>query len=403
MRREAARRLALRAQRLDRPAPTGPAGPARIHAMIRTLGLIQLDSVNVFARAHYMPLFSRLGPYDTALLDRAFGAHPRRLVEQWGHMACVVPPHTHQLLANRRRAWRSTEEARRNLAHVESAAPGIVDAARRAVAEGGAMTATQFEAQHGAIPAKAPGMWSRTAGKAAFEHLWFAGEFATSARTAQFERVCDLTERVVPVKDVDDDEARRELTLLALRHLGIGTARCIADFYRSNVAVTAKWLHELEAEGLAERVDVDGWRGPVWKDPALAAPRKGTGSALLSPFDPLVFERTRLATLFGVHYRIGIYTPAAKRTHGYYSLPFLLGEQIVARYDLKADRASGRLLVNGAFLEPEHEPNWPGPAEVAGAVVGHLERAAQWLGLGEVTIPDDAPGGAVAALAFALR
>lgn len=403
MRREAARRLALRAQHLDRPAPSGPAGPARIHAMIRKLGLIQLDSVNVFARAHYMPLFSRLGPYDTAVLDRAFGTHPRRLVEQWGHMACVVPPHTHQLLAHRRRQWLSSDEARGNLASIERSAPGLVEEARRAVAEQGAMTATAFEAQHGAIPAKVPQMWSRTAGKAAFEHLWFAGEFATAARTAQFERVYDLTERVLPLREMDDDDARRDLTLRALRHLGIGTARCIADFYRSNVALTAQWLAALEAEGLAERVEVDGWRGPVWKDPALAAPRRGTGSALLSPFDPLVFERTRLATLFGVHYRIGIYTPAAKRTHGYYSLPFLLGEQIVARYDLKADRAAGRLLVNGAFLEPEHEENWPGAAEVAGAVVGHLERAAEWLGLGEVSIPDGAPGDGVALLSFALR
>ncbi|MDN5559302.1 MAG: winged helix DNA-binding domain-containing protein, partial [Ruaniaceae bacterium] len=262
MRREAARRLALRAQHLDPPAPPGPAGPARMPAKIRKLGLIQLDSVNVFARAHYMPLFSRLGPYDTAVLDRAFGTHPRRLVEQWGHMACVVPPHTHQLLAHRRRQWLSSDEARGNLASIERSAPGLVEEARRAVAEQGAMTATAFEAQHGAIPAKVPQMWSRTAGKAAFEHLWFAGEFATAARTAQFERVYDLTERVLPLREMDDDDARRDLTLRALRHLGIGTARCIADFYRSNVALTAQWLAALEAEGLAERVEVDGWRGP---------------------------------------------------------------------------------------------------------------------------------------------
>lgn len=403
MRREVARRLALRAQRLDRPVPSEPAGPARVHAMIRKLGLIQLDSVNVFARAHYMPLFSRLGPYETSILDRAYGTHPRQLVEQWGHVACLVPPETHRLLAHRRRGWAESEEALTRRAQIEETAPGVLDEARRAVAEQGPMTATQFEEQHGNIPAKVPQMWSRTAGKAAFEHLWFAGEFATAARTQQFERIYDLTERVVPPQELDDDEVRRELTLRSLKHLGIGTARCIADFYRGTIAATAKWLAQLEMEGLAERVEVEGWKGPVWKDPALRAPRRGTGSALLSPFDPLVFERTRLAYLFGVHYRIGIYTPAAKRTHGYYSLPFLLGEQIVARYDLKADRASGRLLVNGAFLEPEHEAQWPNPQEVAIAVVPHLERAAEWLGLGSIEIPDDAPGDGAKSLAFALR
>lgn len=371
--------------------------------MIRKLGLIQLDSVNVFARAHYLPMFSRLGPYDTGTLDRAYGAHPRRLVEQWGHVACLVPPETHQLLAHRRRDWPASKYGVRNREAVEAAAPGIIEAARRLVAEQGATTATQFEAQYGEIPAKVPEMWARTAGKAAFEHLWFAGEFATAARTAQFERVYDLVERVVPVVEYDDDEARRELTLRALRHLGIGTVRCIADFYRARVDTTTAWLQELEAEGLAERVEVEGWKGPVWKDPDLVAPRRGTGSALLSPFDPLVFERTRLLTLFGVHYRIGIYTPAAKRTHGYYSLPFLLGEQIVARYDLKADRATGRLLVNGAFLEPQHEASWPSSAEIGAGVAPHLERAAEWLGLGSISIPDAAPGEGIAALAFALR
>lgn len=404
LKRDVARRIALRAQHLDRPAPAGPAGPVRVHSMIRKLGLIQLDSVNVFARAHYMPLISRLGPYDTALLDRAYGAMPRRLVEQWGHMACLVPPDVHRTIGHLRQPWRDSERAAGNLARIEQAAPGIVGAARDAVASQGAMTATEFEAQFGEIPAKVPEMWARTAGKAAFEHLWFAGEFATAARTPQFERVCDLTERVVPSADSppDDDAARRELTLRALRHLGIGSAKCIADFYRTKVAYAAHWLRELEHEGLAERVEVEGWKGPVWKDPALVAPRRATGAALLSPFDPLVFERTRLATLFGVHYRIGIYTPAAHRTSGYYSLPFLMGEQIVARYDLKADRASGTLLVNGAFLEPQHEASWPVEEEIAVGVVPQLVSAARWLGLGSISIPDDAPGDGIASLTSAL-
>lgn len=371
--------------------------------MIERLGLIQLDSVNVFARAHYMPLFSRLGPYETAALDAAYGRKPRRLVEQWGHMACLVPPDVHQMVASLRRGWYQQPRAQAEITAVEEAHPGILDRAREAVAEHGPLTARRFEELHGTIPAKVPGMWSRSSGKAALEILWFGGDVVTAGRNAQFERIYDLPHRVLPQRDFDRDEARRHLALRALRHLGIGTGRCLADFYRLKTAPTEEALRRLEREGLAERVAVDGWRGTVWKDPAAVVPRRATGSALLSPFDPLVFERTRLLTLFGMHYRIGIYTPAAKRTHGYYSLPFLMGERIVGRYDLKADRAAGKLLVNGAFLEPPQGDDWPTPADIARSVSEHLEAAAIWLGLSAVVVPGDAPGDGVESLTFAVR
>lgn len=394
-----ARRIALRAQGLDRPHK-GVAGPARLSSVVRNLGVIQLDSVNVLARAHYLPLFSRVGPYDTNWLDRAYGAAPRRLVEQWGHEACLVPPATHQLLAALRRPW-----SRQLADDVEARVPGLLDRVEHTVARHGPATARTLAGRLGRGEQWDGPLWRTHALDRALAALWHGGTLATAARNTQFERVYNLTERVLPASAVrtwDEAEARRELALAAVRHLGIGTTRCVADFWRTKIAPTAATLQDLAAEGLIARVNVSGWRGPAWRDPAATQPRNLTGSALLSPFDPLVFERSRLLALFGVHYRIGIYTPAAQRTTGYYSLPFLLGERIVARYDLKAERRSAALVVNGAFLEDPAVRGEVSAAQVAAAVTPHLWSMAHWLGLSHVVVPDAAAGNTTAELRRAL-
>ncbi|WP_152202045.1 winged helix-turn-helix domain-containing protein [Georgenia thermotolerans] len=407
-----ARRIAVAAQGLDRSRSVAPT-MGHLQRAIDRIGLLQIDSVNVLARAHLLVLFSRLGPYDVALVDRASGRAPRRLVEFWAHEASYVPPRTYQLLRWRMEDYRLRDHWGRELAHH----PGVLSAVREVVAEAGPVTASQVHEAlgHRRGPREHWG-WNWTPAKRALEHLFNIGEIAAAGRTLQFERAYDLTERVLPADVLaapvpDRADAVRQLVAVAARAHGVATVRGLADYFRLPVAATAAAVAELVEDGALEPVHVPGW-----KEAYLAAgarvPRRSDARALLAPFDPLVFERRRVRELWGMHYRIEIYTPAARRRHGYYVLPFLLGEHLVARVDLKADRRAGALVVRAAHAEaPDAVPGlvragsgaWPARGLVSEQLAAALGEMAGWLGLGAVHLDDEAHGDLVHDLAGALR
>ncbi|WP_413450980.1 crosslink repair DNA glycosylase YcaQ family protein [Georgenia phoenicis] len=391
-----ARRVAIAAQGLDRPRPT-TVTMRHLTGTLERIGLLQIDSVNVLARAHLLPLLARLGPYDTALVDRASGRAPRRMVEAWAHEASYLPVETYPLVAGTRRRWAGMDPA-----VIERKHPGLLRLVRDVVAERGPITSREVEALVDARYAeRGEGWgWRWSASKTALEALFDAGEITAARRNAQFERVYDLTERVLPAHVRDRpapavEDAVRELVRIAARAHGVGTLRCLADYFRLGQRVIRGAVDELVDAGELLPVTVTGWDRPAWMHAATRVPRRTAARALLAPFDPLVFERRRLLELFGMHYRIGIYTPAHLRTHGYYVLPFLLGEHLVARVDLKHDRDGGRLLVRSAFLEqprPGDGATWPAPAVVVAELARELAVMATWLGAGAVVVDDDARG-----------
>lgn len=393
-----ARRVALRAQGLDRRRRDGGGGMRAFQQVVDRLGVLQIDSVNVLARAHLMPAFSRLGPYDVGLLDRAAGTVPRRLVEAWAHEASFVPPATYRLLGWRQRAYR--ELAWGTIAEVPLRHAGIVDDIRALVRERGPVTArevhAEYEAEHPRV--RSGWGWNWTVAKRVLEFLFFTGEITAARRNAAFERCYDLTERVLPpavlaLPEPGADDAVRALVEIGARAHGIGTAECFADYFRVKTVPGRRAVAELVEGGVLLPVRVQGWeQRPVYLHRDAALPRWATGRALLSPFDPLVFERRRLEELFGLRYRIEIYTPAHKRVHGYYVLPFLLGERIAARVDLKAERGAGRLLVQAAHLEPG------APPETVAELADELSVLADWLGLDEVAVAGAAHGDLVSEL-----
>jgi len=365
--------------------------------VVDRLGLLQIDSVNVVARAHLMPVYSRLGPYDVGLLERASGRGPRRLVETWAHEASFVPPETYRLLGWRRRAYR--DHAWRTISSVVHSHAGLVDEVRTLVAERGPVTARQVHEVYGAEhPRQRTGWgWNWTVSKRVLEFLFFTGEVASAGRNPAFERRYDLAERVLPPGIVGAPEppvadAVRALVEIGARGHGVGTLTCFADYFRIRTEPARRAVDELVEEGVLLPVEVPGWGRPTYLHRAAEVPRTATGAALLSPFDPLVFERRRLEELFGTRYRIEIYTPAHERVHGYYVLPFLFGDRIAARVDLKADRRSGVLLVQAAHAEPRPDAPAAGSAVVAAALADELRLAASWLGLPEVRLGEHAHG-----------
>lgn len=367
----------------------------QLMGMYARIGVTQIDSVNVLARAHLLPAFSRLGPYDVGLYARASKGTPPRLIEYWAHEAAYVTPSTWHWL-------RPRMETYRNGGHwsvVLHEHASVVRHVRDVVAERGPTTAREMHQILGhERDARTNWGWNWTVAKRALETLFATGGLVVARRNAQFERLYDLPERVLgdlpPAPSAE--EARRELVRIAARALGVATIACLRDYFRMPLAATRAAVADLVDEGELVEVGVDGWASEAYLHVDAARPRRVRARALLAPFDPMVFERDRLEGLFGMRYRIGIYTPAAKREHGYYVLPFLLDEQMAARVDLKADRAAGRLLVRTAFAEPDAPPH------VAGELAEELREMARWLGLGDIRIDDDARGDLVPALAVSL-
>jgi uncharacterized protein YcaQ len=387
MSRSQARRVALRAQALDGARPDGPVTMRRLTTTVDRVNLLQIDSVNVLARAHLVPLFSRLGPYDTTLLDRAAGTAPRRLVETWAHVASYVPTSTYPLLEWRRRAfereaWRSIADAAERLAEL--------DLVRSLVAERGPVTAAQIHDELLASGRTTPRDrvewgWNWTTAKLCLEHLFFTGEVLSASRNAAFERRYDLAERVLPpavraVDPVPEDDAVRRLLELGARAHGVGTARCFRDYFRLRGPAASRALAELVEDGVLLPVAVEGWDEPTYLHRDAVVPRRATGTALLSPFDPLVWERRRLEALFDAYYRIEIYVPAAKRRLGYYVLPFLQGESLTAMVDLKADRKARALRVVAAHRTAQTAATTPA------LLAAELRLLAGWLGLDDVDV-----------------
>ncbi|PJI95209.1 winged helix-turn-helix domain-containing protein [Luteimicrobium subarcticum] len=400
----AARRTALHAQGLARRRPDAAARvtAAGVGRVVDRLQVLQIDSVNVLARAHLVPLYSRLGAYDPALLDRAAGRAPRRVVETWAHQASFVPPSLYPYLGWRREAY--AQQAWGSIRSVATTHPQVVEDVRAMVAELGPITASQVQEQIDHPRAeRVEWGWNWSVAKRALELLFFTGEVMAARRNAAFERCYDLAERVLPpdVRAVDpffadrQDEAYRHLLDVSARALGIGTRRTLADYYRLRGPGVDRALGALVEDGVLLPVAVEGVPGTHYRHRDATTPRRAEAATLLSPFDPLVFERTRLEDLFGLRYRIEIYVPAAQRVHGYYVLPFLEGERLTARVDLKADRAAGVLRVEATHPEP-----WTA-AGTADELAAELLRCAAWLGLDRVVV---APRGELApALAGALR
>jgi uncharacterized protein YcaQ len=383
----AARRIALAAQGLANDRPGGNITAGHVRRTIDRLGLLQIDSVNVLARAHYLPLFSRLGKYDSGHLDRlAWGRRSqRRLFEFWAHEASLLPVDAHPLFRWRMQSHAENSGEGKDKLHVfRREKQAFIEEVRREIADRGPLAASDLS--NGGVR-RGP-WWGWNDGKLALEWLFFAGVVTTATRRGSFERVYDLTERVLP-RDVQGlptpaaDEAQRTLLRLSARALGIATETDLRDYFRLGVADTKARLAELVEAGELLAIDVEGWGKPAYLDPAARQPRRVEARALLAPFDPLIWERDRTQRIFDFHYRIEIYTPLAKRKHGYYVLPFLLGDQLVARLDLKADRANSSLLVHAAHLEPGHDAR-----EVAGPLREELRLMADWLDLTKVTLPN---------------
>ncbi len=380
----AARRIALAAQGFGKQRPEGASNLGHVKRSIDRLGLLQIDSVNVLARAHYLPLFSRLGNYDSAHLDGlAWGRQSRRgLFEFWAHEASLLPLASQPLLRWRmERAAAGTSKGKLQEFRREKAA--YIEEVRREVEDRGPIAASEL-ADGG--PKRGP-WWGWNDGKLALEWLFYAGIVTTATRRGTFERVYDLTQRVLPV-DIQalptpsPEEAQRELLRISARALGVATEFDLRDYFRLPVTDTKARLSELVEMGDLLPVDVEGWKAPAYLHPEARQPRHIEARALLAPFDPLIWERDRTERIFDFFYRIEIYTPVAKRKHGYYVLPFLLGDRLVGRVDLKSDRAHSRLLVPAAHLEPGIEAS-----EVAAPMREELRLMAEWLGLEGLALP----------------
>jgi uncharacterized protein YcaQ len=376
-----ARAIALAAQGLATPRPAR-AGAKQVRALVEQLGVVQIDSVNVLVRSHYLPAFSRLGRYDTTLLDRHAHRAPRALFEYWGHEASLLPVALQPLF--RWRMERAREHAWGRMKRIAKQRPTFVQDVLALVRDRGPIGASEIEL--GGRPSR-KGWWEWSDAKTAIEWLFWSGQ-VTSARRRGFERLYDLPERVLPAKILaaptpHEHDAQRALVDRAARALGVATESDLRDYYRLPLADARKAIAELVEAGTLEPVTVEGWAKPAYLYHRAAAPKRidRDRAALLSPFDSLVWFRDRTARLFGMKYRIEIYVPAPKRVHGYYVLPFLLGDQLVARVDLKADRAAGALRVQAAHGEPG-----VAKARAATALAGELSRMAQWLGLARVEI-----------------
>ena len=374
--------MALAAQGFARPRPTGRVDRRHLRRVFDDVGIIQIDSVNVLVRSQELPLFSRLGDHPRSLIPDA--TNDAELFEYWCHEASHLPVDMHPLMrwrmdqARRGEMWGGLVRAARNN-------PQLLNEIRDRVNNDGPLVAGDVKTRKGPKGS----WWDWDTGKALLEYLFWAGEITARRRPNDFARVYHslsdaLPGHVVNAATPTEDESRRALLLRAARSLGVATASDLADYHRQTPTRIKSLLAELVDEGELETVRVEGWKQPAYALPSAAMPRTVHARALLSPFDSLVWCRPRIERLFGFHYRIEIYTPAPKRVYGYYVLPFLLGDSLVARVDLKADRQAGVLRVLGAFSEAHTDV-----AHVAAELHDELRLMSGWLGLGDVSVADN--------------
>lgn len=390
-----ARRIALAAQGFGGPRDREP-GRRQLTRLVERLGVIQLDSVNVVSRTHYLPAFSRLGAYPRTLLEDLAWARKRPLFEYWAHEASLLPLASQPLLR-----WRMADAhdglgVWKGVARFLRERRDFVDRVLDEIRDRGPLAASELEIGHKGEG----GWWGWSEAKRAVECLFWTGELTAATRRGTFERVYGLPETVLPAAVLDAPtpdraEAHRRLYRIAAGAMGIATARDLRDYFRMPVDGARQRLAELVEDGSLVPVTVKGWREPAYLDPAARRPRRIHAEALLSPFDNLIWFRDRTERMFGVRYRIEIYTPAHKRRHGYYVLPFLEGDALTARVDLKADRKAGVLLVQSAYAEP-----WTS-GETPIRLAAELRRMAGWLGLEAIRV--EPRGDLSAALAEATR
>ena len=372
----AATRIALRAQGLLRPTTGDSTGPRHFARVMATLGVVQLDSVNVCVRSHYMPFYSRLGVYKHSDLDTWLNT-PGRHFEYWAHAACVLPVTEYPLWRWKMEAWQPSKKVLRAMTQH----PKLVDQVIQQVNDQGSLSIRELQAPK----ARNDPWWGYGPGKLVLETLFGQGKLS-ALRGENFTRRYYLPQNLIPQEHYldrryDERSACKVLLQRAARHYGIATEKDLADYYRLKLQAVRPLLEELTAEGELERVQVAGWNAPAYKHPAARQPRAVHGGTLLSPFDPLVWYRDRALRLFDFHYRIEIYTPKEQRKHGYYVLPFLLDGELVARVDAKANRKTETLEVPSAFVELGKDD-----AHVARALATELQRFASWLGLQNIQL-----------------
>jgi len=378
-----ARRIALAAQGIGQSERDGDRPPTmrRVQGAIDEIAQFQMDSVNVLARAHLTPLFSRLGAYDTELLTRAATKRPQRLYEYWGHAASLIDINLYPALRFRMsdaHPWATIND-------ILATHPTAEDDLLAIIAQRGPSTARDLNTD---VSPKQRGWWNWSATKTLLEWLFHAGRIAVVRRNNAFERVFDLPERVLPypilqASALNRTDAHLMLTRRAAQALGVATARSLADYFRTNLAETKQAIDTLTSAGELIPATVNGSAVPYWLWHQAHRPRSINTATLVSPFDSLVFERQRLAQLFGIDYTIGLYTPAAQRTHGYYVYLFVLDDAITARTDLKADRQASVLRVQSAWIEAESTAQ---REEVASGLADELRRLVWWLGLTEIVV-----------------
>ncbi len=390
-----ARRIALAAQGFDRPRPRGPVTVQHLRRAIRQLGLVQIDYVNVLVPAHYQIPFSRLGAYDRARFDDLV-YRKREFTEQWAHEASIVPVETwpllrHRMETHRVRPW--------GFEKIMEQHPKYVEQVLHEVSKRGPLTADDLPYPDG-VPQRIVGGWHASVARATLEAHFGRGLLAVAERQPDFSRLYDLAERVIPqeqhARKVERAESQRQLLSMAARSQGVGTAADLADYYRMPVREARPRLAELVEAGELRPVKVETWRETAYLHRDARLPGRIDAASVLSPFDPVVWYRDRVSRLFGFDYRIEVFVPKEKRKWGYYVLPFLLGDRLVARVDLKADRTNRRLRVLAAYLEAHARPNI-----VAGALAHELQTMAGWLGLDSVVV--DRRGGFSRTLAAAVK
>jgi uncharacterized protein YcaQ len=368
-----ARRIALAAQGFAKPRP--PRATVRhLRQTIRRLGLLQIDCVNVVCAAHYMVPFSRLGPYDRAAFEHLV-YRTGQFAEHWAHEISIVPVETWPLLRYRRetdrvRPWGFSKVLEQHPDY----ARWVLDEVRRR----GPIAAEELPEPDGAA-ARVPGAWIGTVQRGVLEAHFLRGALAAAGRRTDFSRLYDLAERLIPddhrTVNVEYNDGRRALLLQAACAHGVGTVKDLADYFRMPVSDAKPRLRELVESGELLETKVEGWREVAYLHPGAELPRRIEAMTLLSPFDPLIWCRPRVERLFGFEYRVEIFVPPKKRRYGFYVLPFLLGEKLVARVDLRADRANGRLNVLGKWYEGRKTKS------IADALSAEVRNLADWLDL----------------------